>query len=119
MWWSKRANGSLSTAPKGYSGSGSPTSNPAGSQVTGGSGTLNGEVLHLLTGQPLGGATITVAGRSVVSDERGEFRLEGVPAGYLTVQAFMQGYRGTSQRVDLQSGGVAYLEFSLRPEGGH
>lgn len=102
-----------------YSASAPPPAYSSGTQPTGGTGVLTGEVLHLMTGQPLGGATISVAGRSVISDERGEFRLEGVPVGYLTVQASKQGFRAASQRVDLQTAGINYVEFSLRPEGGY
>jgi uncharacterized protein YfaP (DUF2135 family) len=41
---------------------------------------LSGTVTNALTGQPLAGASVTIAGRTVITDQDGRYRLEALPA---------------------------------------
>lgn len=54
---------------------------------------LSGKVTDHLTNEPLGGATITVNGRTTTTNPGGEFIIEGLPTGNYSLRAGFVGYR--------------------------
>lgn len=64
-------------------------------------GTLVGRVVNAQTGEPVGGARVTVEGTrlSAVADPQGRFRIRGVPQGTLTLVTELEGLAGVSQTV--------------------
>ncbi len=65
-------------------------------------GAISGWVVDEETGSPISGATIAVAGRTVVSDQRGQFTFGRVDAGTLSIAASKSGYHSGSLKLDLQ-----------------
>ncbi|HZW15755.1 MAG TPA: TonB-dependent receptor [Brevundimonas sp.] len=84
-----------------------------------GAGAIRGAVTDATTGSPVPGASIRVQGSnlSAVSDERGFFRIPGVPAGEHTVVLDYLGSSDQARQVTVAAGGEATLNF-LQGEGG-
>jgi hypothetical protein len=85
-------------------------------------------------GQPLGGATVSVFGRSLsrgaltaVTDEKGRFELAGIPPGMYRLRAYLSGFLPSAfARVVVEEGvgragtilmSLSRLESGLSPEG--
>ncbi len=85
----------------------------AAAQRQAGAGAVRGTVTDAATGAPVPGAAIRIEGSnlSAVSDERGFFRIPGVPAGDHTVVLDYLGARNQSQPVTVAGGGEATLNF--------
>ncbi|MCS6624521.1 TonB-dependent receptor [Roseibacterium beibuensis] len=84
-----------------------------------GAGAIRGAVTDATTGSPVPGASIRIQGSNLaaVSDERGFFRIPGVPAGEHTVVLDYLGSSDQAQQVTVAAGGEATLNF-LQGEGG-
>ena len=73
------------------------------------------------SGRPLAGATLTAVdadGRvaaTVVADETGQYRLEGLPDGQYTVVANL--YQPMAQPIRIGPGQVVEQDVTLRPHG--
>src|ERR671917_623794 len=67
-------------------------------------GEIAGTITALGTGEPLAGAQVVVVGgaQRALSDERGRFRITGVPAGNVTLEVRRIGYR--LERVQTSAG---------------
>lgn len=67
-------------------------------------------------GLALPGATVSVANTSLASktDERGEFRIIGAPAGSIEVNARRLGFEPETRTIDLASSGTGRIQFRLR-----
>ncbi|MBI2262899.1 MAG: TonB-dependent receptor [Caulobacterales bacterium] len=78
-----------------------------------GVGAVRGAVTDAGTGAPVPGASIIVQGANLaaVSDERGFFRIPGVPAGEHTVVLDYLGSRNQAQQVTVAAGSEATLNF--------
>lgn len=85
----------------GLLGCGLATSQPLFAQAPG--GLLNGLVADLKTREPLAGATIFVPSlkKGTATEADGRFRLPGLPAGSLTVEIRLVGYKTLTRRVQL------------------
>lgn len=89
---------------------------PLGAQVQ--TGAVTGTVTDSLTQRPLVGVEVSIPGmtRKAVSDQEGRFSLAGVPAGPQIVQTALIGYGQQRKAVDVTAGGVATVDFALRPQ---
>jgi uncharacterized protein YfaS (alpha-2-macroglobulin family) len=81
-------------------------------------GTLVGRVVNVQTGEPVGGARVTVQGStlSAVADAQGRFRIRGVPQGTLTLLTAQEGYAGATQTVRVGAEATAPLVLYLVSE---
>ncbi len=79
-------------------------------------GAVSGQVIDRATLRPLNAVQVTVPGQGLgaLSDTQGRFRVEGVPAGQVTVQAQMIGYSTVSQTVSVPAGGTVEVNFELQ-----
>ncbi len=91
---------------------GPPT--PASAQ-TPATGTIEGRVLNVRTGEYLEGARLTVEGTGLeaFTDSSGQYRLTGVPAGSARIRAFYTGLAPLSESVAVVPGGVAQRDLRL------
>jgi hypothetical protein len=80
--------------------------------------TLTGTVLDAFTGEPLTGVVVSMndLGLRVLTDEEGNFILEGVPLGVHELALRKEGYEGPSGRLSVDKGGE--MVFRLNPLGG-
>ena len=78
-------------------------------------GAVTGVVRDRSTLQPMNGVQITVVGtqRGGVSDARGRFLIQNVPAGQQTLEAVFIGYGSAQQPVTVTAGGTAEVNFEL------
>jgi len=74
----------------------SPTPLPTPTPVAP-TGSLIGLITDTTTGQRLAGVTVSVAGRSMVTTERGIYRFDNLPAGSQMVITEKQGYQTVSK----------------------
>lgn len=85
--------------------------------LTPGVGTVTGVVRNAATGQPLSGATVTVAGTNIsaTSGADGSFTLSNVPAGAQTLNASANGFIATQVQVTVTDGQTVTQNISLSP----
>ncbi|HSM18381.1 MAG TPA: carboxypeptidase regulatory-like domain-containing protein, partial [Gemmatimonadales bacterium] len=81
---------------------------PLSAQET--TGTIRGRVSGETSERPLQGVTVTVAGRSTVSQADGRYNLPGVPAGMQTLQARTIGYAPMTRSVTVVAGQTLELD---------
>jgi len=88
---------------------------PAAKALQAQAGTISGTVVST-AGQPLPGAFISLPelGRTGVTNARGEFRLQNVPAGQQEIQVSSLGYRTETQTVTVVPDQVVEVAFTLR-----
>ncbi len=65
---------------------------------------LSGMVLDGQRGGPVAGATVSAGAASATADERGRYRLSGLPAGIVAVRARAEGYLARSFEVEVSAG---------------
>ena len=82
---------------------------------TGGTGVLEGQVVHQATGKPLAGAIVGIVGttRTTATDIRGFYRFSAAPAGEYSVSVDYIGAPGSAQFVKVAEGEKSSLSFSL------
>ncbi len=82
-----------------------------------GSAVVTGKVVDSNTGEPLPGANVFLVGTAIGSatDERGAFRIVGVPLGHYTLQASMIGYRPAKVALSVASEKTYVVNFELHP----
>ncbi|MEB3221884.1 MAG: carboxypeptidase regulatory-like domain-containing protein [Candidatus Sericytochromatia bacterium] len=85
--------------------------------ANGARGTLAGAVIDGLTGRPLHGATVAVAGvpATARAGADGAFLLKGVPAGNPIVTATYPGFKAQRTVATLRAGASVRLDFRLAP----
>ena len=78
-------------------------------------GVVEGRVQNSLTGNYLGNVRVTAegTGRSALTNEFGEYRLTGLPAGPVRIVTSYSGLGSESTRVTVTAGGTAHADFSL------
>ncbi len=83
-----------------------------------GSGTIKGKILDKLTGEPLIGANVIIAGSSLggSSDLEGLVTIHNVPAGERTIKISYVGYLPISEQIVVPENGVIEKEFRLTPQ---
>src|SRR5688572_1751631 len=80
-----------------------------------GTGTVTGRVLNVATGRYLNNARVTVQGTNLQAqtNEFGEFRLTGVPAGQARLQTFYTGLDPVTTTVTVNAGQTTPLNIDL------
>lgn len=83
-------------------------------QTTGG-GTVEGRVLNVATGRYLSNARVTIEGTNLeaITNEFGNFRINGVPAGSARVRAAYSGLDAKVETVTVSAGQTAAVNFDL------
>jgi TonB-dependent starch-binding outer membrane protein SusC len=86
---------------------------PAAAQQT---GTVTGIVTDAMTGQPLVGVQIQIAGTNLggLTGTNGRYLLTRIPAGEQNVRAIIIGYAQATETVTVPAGGSATADFQLR-----
>ena len=87
-------------------------SQPLSGQPT---GTLLGTVVDETTGEPLGGATLSLADGSAraVTDETGVYELTPIPAGEVAVRVELSGYAAVVEQIEVLADEVGLFQFRL------
>ena len=87
---------------------------PAASSAEAQTGILTGTVVNT-AGQPVANAFVTIraSNRSGITNARGQYTFQNVPAGEQEIQVSSLGYRTTLQSVTIQAGQTATLDFTL------
>ena len=85
------------------------------SAQTAATGTIEGRVTHLRTGDPAELARVTVEGTTLetFTDSRGQFRLTSVPSGEARVRVFFTGQDQQTALVAVPAGSTAARDFTL------
>src|SRR3954471_9974218 len=80
-------------------------------------GTITGRVVDRATQQPIVGATVRVVGttRGAQTSDQGTYRITGVNAGAVNIQALRIGYASITRPLTVTAGGSATMDFSLEP----
>jgi TonB-linked SusC/RagA family outer membrane protein len=80
-------------------------------------GTITGRVLDRASQQPIVGATVRVVGtqRGAQTSDQGTYRITGVTAGAVNVQALRIGYASITRPLTVGNGETATLDFALEP----
>ncbi|MDT8758089.1 TonB-dependent receptor [Sphingomonas psychrotolerans] len=96
--------------------SGAGASPGAGQVQRSGTGNVRGRVFNTATGEYVRNAEIRVEGSTIgaLSEEDGEFRLAGVPAGEATIVVRYTGLQEARAVTDIVAGQVATLDFQLQ-----
>jgi TonB-dependent SusC/RagA subfamily outer membrane receptor len=78
-------------------------------------GSITGQARDRTTGEPLNGVQVSVEGTSLggLSDARGRYLIQNVPAGQHTLNAVYIGYRTEQQAVTVTAGGTASANFEM------
>jgi TonB-linked SusC/RagA family outer membrane protein len=81
-----------------------------------GTGTIAGTVTDAETRQPISDVTVFVVGtqRGARTNERGEYRIAGVPAGTANLRFVRIGYAAKTQQVTLQASETVTLDMQLK-----
>ncbi|MBX6424252.1 carboxypeptidase regulatory-like domain-containing protein [Thermosulfurimonas sp. F29] len=74
-------------------------------------------VTNALTGEPVAGATVTVADQSGVTQTDGRVTLDGLPGDNVQVAVSAPGYLPQTTSVALECGGMTSIGISLLPAG--
>ena len=80
-------------------------------------GTITGRVIDRASQQPVVGATVRVVGttRGAQTSDQGTYRITGVSAGAVNVQALRIGYASITRPLTLTAGGTSTVDFILEP----
>ena len=80
-------------------------------------GTITGRVVDRASQQPVIGATVRVVGttRGAQTSDSGTYRITGVPAGAVNVQALRIGYASVTRPLTLTAASTSTLDFTMDP----
>jgi TonB-dependent starch-binding outer membrane protein SusC len=80
-------------------------------------GTITGQVVDDITGQPLASVQVIVTGTTLgtITNAQGRFIIANVPAGQVTLRASRIGYGSGTREVQVAAGASASAEFRLAP----
>src|SRR5207248_8152053 len=84
---------------------------PLGAQQP--TGTVRGRVIDAATQQPLSAVTVTVGGRTALTQAGGRYVITGVPAGTDSARARMIGYAPAAQAVTVVGGDTVVVDLAL------
>lgn len=78
-------------------------------------GTISGTVTDARTGAPIASAQVSIVGTQVgaLSNQQGQYRIEGVPAGEVTVRAQRIGMTTVEHVMTVGAGLTATVDFQL------
>jgi iron complex outermembrane recepter protein len=87
----------------------------AGSLAAQGTGTIDGRVFNRLSERYVVNARVTVVGtpQSVLTNEYGEYRISGLPAGSVTLQVSYTGLDTETAEVNVTAGSIVTRNFNL------
>lgn len=79
-------------------------------------GAVSGTVVEAQTLEPVQGAQVTIQGSQLgaLTDEEGQYRITGVPAGEQSVRVRLLGYRAATRTVTVTSGETVTADFELQ-----
>lgn len=85
-----------------------------------GAGVVRGRILNTATGEYVRNAEVRVEGTTIVaySEDGGDFRLTGVPAGDVTVRVKYAGLQDSAAVIAVAANQVATLDVALNPPSG-
>lgn len=78
-------------------------------------GTVHATIINASSGDPIGGANVTIGQRSNVSDSGGQVTAEEIPAGRVIVNASARLYEPGSAEAVLDAAGESRVEIKLVP----
>ena len=81
-------------------------------------GSISGKVVDFESGDPLVGATVSVDGKhfNAMTDEKGQYRLDGIPAGDYTLLVSYVGYRVERvEQIKASENNMASVDVKLQP----
>ncbi len=80
-----------------------------------GTGSVGGVVMHAETGRPLAGAQVHIVGTQLgeLANQQGQFLIENVPAGEVTVRVQLLGFGAGEDTVTVTANGTSSVEFRL------
>src|SRR5262245_58417765 len=76
-------------------------------------GTVRGRITDNATQQPISGVTVSVGGRSMLTQADGRYTLSGIPAGSDLLRARVIGYAEATQPVMLAGGDTVVVDVAL------
>jgi len=76
-------------------------------------GSITGSVIDAKDGSPIAGAAVTDDTRTVTTDASGKYTIADVPAASYEVTASKEGYQTAYLTVNVLSGSIAVVDFSL------
>ncbi len=76
-------------------------------------GSISGTVTDSSTGQPVGGAAVSVGRRTTVAGADGRYVFSGIPAGNCTVNVAANGYQPQSRNITVYAASSATANLSL------
>lgn len=81
-------------------------------------GNCQGILYDLITGQPIVGATVSIAGKpSVQTDQFGRYSFSDIPAGIVEITVSKTGYYSGTQTVVVGQNSVGFTPITMIPEG--
>lgn len=82
-------------------------------------GTLQGTVTYATNGNPLHNVVVTITQlrRTAETDEQGKYTFDNLPAGSYSVLAHLEGFPDVAQKVTVNAGSTAALDFTLQLTG--
>jgi acid phosphatase len=78
-------------------------------------GAMMGQVTNRSTGAALAGAIVSFSGGSTTTDGGGNYKLNNVPAGVVSVTAALAGFTSQTASVPVTSGATSTANFALAP----
>lgn len=80
-------------------------------------GSVTGKIVEANTQRPLGDVQVRILGtqRGAITNDQGEFRINGIAPGTVTIRAQRIGYSPDQQSVAITAGAVATANFMLSP----
>lgn len=92
-----------------------PTAQPTSTPPPLETGSLLGLIRDAATGERLAGVTVSVLDRSLLTDERGFYRFDDLPAGLHPVRAEKEGYAPAEQTGEVIAGQEQWNSINLTP----
>jgi protocatechuate 3,4-dioxygenase beta subunit len=96
---------------------GTVTATPLFTGASTGYGQVRGNVSDARSGKPLERATVTIGARSTRTSASGDYGLEGIAAGSVTLTIEKSGYQDFSRRIRIQAGKTTIMDFRMTPAG--
>jgi protocatechuate 3,4-dioxygenase beta subunit len=81
-------------------------------------GHLNGRITDERTGKPIVGASVSVLGRTIVTDRTGNYAVTDLPRGKHQVSVTSRGYHNDRETVEVRAGSSTNKDFKLKSASG-
>lgn len=91
----------------------------SGGEPQGQSGVYEGVLYDSVTGKPISGATVSIAGKpSIQTDEYGRFSFSGLSSGQFTITITKTGYYSTSQIITVGQNSSGFAPVTMTQQAG-